>query len=137
MDRSFDLAAFVAKMDELINRYVAPDQGLPPEDVTVWAAWYTQDFVYLIIEAQRGGTTYIGYEVDFRRAHRDVSAEVETAVHAWGDQMAGDSFVGVVPFDSSDVIYWWDARWVAKDVPRTLADIDGAVEAASESWLLE
>ena len=137
MDCSFDLAAFVAKMDELINRYVAPDQGLPSEDVTVWAAWYTQDFVYLVIDAQRGGTTYIGYEVDFRRAHRDVSAEVETAVHAWGDQMAGDSFVGVVPFDSSDVIYWWDARLVAKDVPRTLADIDGAVEAASESWLLE
>lgn len=103
----------------------------------MWAAWYTQDFVYLIIEAQRGGTTYIGYEVDFGRAHRDVSAEVETAVHAWGDQMAGDSFVGVVPFDSSDVIYWWDAPWVAKDVPQTLVDIDGAVEAASESWLLE
>lgn len=86
MDRSFDLAAFVAKMGELINRYVAPGQGLPPEDVTVWAAWYTQDLVYFIIEAQRGGTTYIGYEVDFGRAHRDVSAEVETAVHAWVDR---------------------------------------------------
>ncbi|AWB83252.1 hypothetical protein [Corynebacterium liangguodongii] len=107
MTTEWSVSEFAKYMNSLLKRYVAPDDGLPPEAIEVRAAWKTPQYVYCVFSVKfRGGLAYAGMEMPPMPDYEDVSSEEDTAVKGWADQLAGDPFIDELDYGPGDDIEW-------------------------------
>ncbi|MDO5032965.1 hypothetical protein [Corynebacterium sp.] len=126
MTDDWDPAIFGQRLNELLKHYEASENQVTPEDIEVRAVWCTTSRIFAVFSVKTPkGLAFVGMET-YPIPGRGFLSERQSAVHAWGNQLAGDPFIDELEFSAGDKIHWFIG--VNPNVPQHFSDIK-ALEA--------
>ena len=92
MTDGWNSTEFAEKMNFLLKRYYAGDNGLSPAAVELRAVWRTAGLAYAIFTVSNlRGIAYVGLEMTVLPGPGSAISEEETAIEGWLDRLAGDT----------------------------------------------
>ena len=84
---------FAEKMNCLLKRYYAGDNGLSPASVELRAVWRTAGLAYAIFTVSKPrGIAYVGVEMTVLPGLGSAMSEEETAIEGWLGPAVGEVF---------------------------------------------
>ena len=106
MTDGWNSTEFAEKMNRLLKRYYAGDNGLSPAAVELRAVWRTAGLAYAIFTVSAPkGIAYVGLEVPVIPGSGSATSEEETAIEGWLDQLAGDTLASTLDYNQGDKIH--------------------------------
>ena len=133
MTDGWNSTEFAEKMNRLLKRYYAGDNGLSPAAVELRAVWRTSGLAYAIFTVSAPkGIAYVGLEVPVIPGSGSAMSEEETAIEGWLDQLAGDTLASTLDYNKDDKIQWKGK--VAENTPGFFSELDTAVGEVFFPW---
>ena len=116
---------FAEKMNCLLKRYYAGDNGLSPASVELRAVWRTAGLAYAIFTVSKPrGIAYVGVEMTVLPGLGSAMSEEETAIEGWLDRLAGDTLASALDYNEDDKIQWQGK--VAGNTPEFFSELGPA-----------
>lgn len=126
MTDGWNSAEFAEKMNCLLKRYYAGDNGLSPAAVELRAVWETAGLAYAIFTVSNPkGIAYVGLEMTVLLGPGSAMSEEETAIEGWLDRLAGDTLASTLDYNEDDKIQWKGK--VADNTPEFFSELGSAV----------
>ena len=126
MTDGWNSTEFAEKMNRLLKRYYAGDNGLSPAAVELRAVWRTAGLAYAIFTVSAPkGIAYVGLEVPVIPGSGSATSEEETAIEGWLDRLAGDTLASALDYNEDDKIQWQGK--VAGNTPEFFSELGPAV----------
>ena len=126
MTDGWNSTEFAEKMNCLLKRYYAGDNGLSPAAVELRAVWRTAGLAYAIFTVtDPQGIAYVGLEMTVIPESGFAGSEEETAIEGWLDRLAGDTLASALHYNKDDKIQWQGK--VAGNTPEFFSELGPAV----------
>jgi len=126
MTDGWNSTEFAEKMNCLLKRYYAGDNGLSPAAVELRAVWRTAGLAYAIFTVSNPrGIAYVGVEMTVLPGPGSAMSEEETAIEGWLDRLAGDTLASALDYNEDDKIQWQGK--VAGNTPEFFSELGPAV----------
>ena len=126
MTDGWNSTEFAEKMNCLLKRYYAGDNGLSPAAVELRAVWRTAGLAYAIFTVSNPkGIAYVGLEMTVLPGPSSAISEEETAIEGWLDRLAGDTLASALDYNKDDKIQWQGK--VAGNTPEFFSELGPAV----------
>ena len=117
---------FAEKMNCLLKRYYAGDNGLSPAAVELRAVWRAAGLAYAIFTVSNPkGIAYVGLEMTVLPGPGSAMSEEETAIEGWLDRLGGDTLASTLDYNEDDKIQWKGK--VADNTPEFFSELGPAV----------